>query len=90
MQTDVTDAARVAESYFLESLDMARQQAALAWELRTATSLALLWRDLDRADEACSLLGSVLGRFSEGHKTIDIRVATRLLNELSPAAARGN
>ena len=90
LQTDATDAAKVAESHFLGSLDMAREQAALAWELRTATSLARLWRDQDRADEACSLLGSVLDRFSEGHKTVDIRVATHLLNELSLAAARGN
>ena len=34
-----------AQAYFQGALDIARRQNARSWELRAATSLALLWRD---------------------------------------------
>jgi hypothetical protein len=34
-----------AERHFRQALAMARQQSALSWELRAATSLARLWRE---------------------------------------------
>jgi hypothetical protein len=39
------DCAQEAATLFHRSLDLARRQNALSWELRTATSLARLWRD---------------------------------------------
>src|SRR6266446_4590739 len=40
-------AAAAAEGHFRQALDWARRQGALSWELRTASSLARLWRDQD-------------------------------------------
>jgi predicted ATPase/DNA-binding winged helix-turn-helix (wHTH) protein len=71
-----------AESWFSRSLDLARKQSALAWELRTATSLAHLWAREGRGDEASRVLRPVYGGFTEGFDTPDLRAAKRLLNEL--------
>jgi predicted ATPase/DNA-binding winged helix-turn-helix (wHTH) protein len=75
-------AAAAAEGQFRQALDWARRQGALSWELRTASSLARLWRDQHRVKEACALLGSVYGRFTEGFATADLREAKSLLREL--------
>jgi predicted ATPase len=77
------EAARTAEAAYLRSLDIARRQAALSWELRTATSLARLWRDQHRMQEAHALLAGVHGRFTEGFQTADYALAGALLLELS-------
>jgi predicted ATPase/DNA-binding winged helix-turn-helix (wHTH) protein len=77
------EAARTAEAAYLRSLDIARRQAALSWELRTATSLARLWRDQHRMREAHALLADVHGRFTEGFQTADYALAGALLLELS-------
>jgi Tetratricopeptide repeat len=71
-----------AETWFSRSLDVAREQSALAWELRTATSLAHLWARRGRGDEAQRLLRAVYYRFTEGFDTLDFRAAKRLLDEL--------
>ena len=80
---DPTDAAAIAEENFLRSLDGAERQDALSWELRTATSLARLWRDQHRVEEAKELLGSAYERFTEGFETADLRKAKSLLTQLS-------
>ncbi len=71
-----------AECWFSRSLDLAREQSALAWELRTATSLAELQARQGRRDEATRVLRSVYDRFTEGFDTLDLRAAKRLLDEL--------
>jgi tetratricopeptide (TPR) repeat protein len=68
-------AAAVAEEHFLHSLDWARRQGALSWELRTSTSLARLQHDQGRTAEARSLLQSVRDRFNEGFNTADLKAA---------------
>jgi predicted ATPase len=79
-----------AEDWLSRSLELARRQSALAWELRTATSFALLRRKQDRHDEAHAALAAVFGRFTEGFETSDLRAARRLLDELEqPAFAAG-
>jgi hypothetical protein len=78
-----SDAAFAAEALFRRSLDMARQQQTLSWELRAATSLARLWRDQGRIREAHDLLASVYGRFTEGFRTADLVTARTLLDELA-------
>jgi predicted ATPase/DNA-binding winged helix-turn-helix (wHTH) protein len=78
------EAARTAEAAYLRSLDIARRQAALSWELRTATSLARLWRDQHRTPEARELLAGVHGRFTEGFQTADYARAGALLLEFAP------
>ena len=77
------DAAVNAEAQFLQAFDRARRQDALSWELRTATSLAQLWRDQHRVAEARELLRSVYGRFSEGFETADLQAAKGLLQQLA-------
>jgi predicted ATPase len=71
-----------AERHLLRSLDLAREQGALSWELRSATSLALLQRDDGRVNEARDRLTSVYSRFSEGFETAGLIEAKRILDEL--------
>jgi predicted ATPase/DNA-binding winged helix-turn-helix (wHTH) protein len=71
-----------AELMFRRSLDVAESQNALAWQLRSAMSLAILWRGRNRSAEAHDLLSSVYMRFSEGHETRDLRTAAALIETL--------
>ena len=71
-----------AESYFERALEVAREQQAKSWELRAATSLARLWRDQGKAQQARELLAPVYGWFTEGFDTRDLKEAKALLNEL--------
>ncbi|WP_085656936.1 winged helix-turn-helix domain-containing protein [Pseudomonas sp. B11(2017)] len=79
-----TDTARTetAEAVLLQALDIARNQGALAWELRSATSLARLWQRQARHHEALALLDPVYRRFTEGYATPDLRKVRLLLDEL--------
>ena len=72
-----------AEDCFHQSLDWARRQDALSWELRAATSLARLWRDQARNKEARELLESIYDRFTEGFATADLRTAKSLIEEMA-------
>jgi predicted ATPase len=76
------DAAK-AEAYFEWALTAARQQQAKSWELRAAMSMARLWREQGKRDEARDLLAPVYGWFTEGFDTVDLKEAKSLLNELA-------
>ena len=76
------DAAK-AEAYFERALAIARQQQAKSWELRAAMSMARLWRDQGKRDEARELLAPVYGWFTEGFDTLDLKEAKALIDELS-------
>ena len=76
------DAAK-AETYLERALEVARQQQAKSWELRAATSMARLWCDQGKRDEARELLGPIYGWFTEGFDTRDLKEAKALLDELS-------
>jgi predicted ATPase len=80
--------AAAAEGLLQRSLQTAREQGALSWELRTATSLARLWHQQHRTREAHDLLVSVYSRFTEGFETIDLVKARTLLEDM--AAIRRN
>ena len=71
-----------AEAYFGRALAVARQQRAKSWELRAAMSMARLWRDQGKRDEARNLLAPVYGWFTEGFDTLDLKEAKALLDEL--------
>src|SRR5450631_116348 len=71
-----------AEEYFERALSVARAQEAKSWELRAATSLARLWRDQGKRDEAHDLLAPIYGWFTEGFDTLDLKEARALLDEL--------
>jgi predicted ATPase len=72
-----------AEAYFDRALAVARQQQAKSWELRAAMSMARLWRDQGKRDEACELLAPIYGWFTEGFDTLDLKEAKVLLDELA-------
>jgi predicted ATPase len=72
-----------AEAYFDRALAVARQQQAKSWELRAAMSMARLWRDQGKRDEARELLAPVYGWFTEGFDTLDLKEAKKLLEELA-------
>jgi len=72
-----------AEQYFERTLSLARQQQAKSWELRAAISLACLWRDQGKAQQAHELLAPVYGWFIEGFDTLDLKEAKALLNSLA-------
>jgi predicted ATPase/DNA-binding winged helix-turn-helix (wHTH) protein len=76
------DAIVDAETLLSRALDTARWQGALSWELRTANSLARLWRDQGQISRARDLLTEVYGRFTEGFETADLTSARQLLQEL--------
>ena len=72
-----------AEGYFERALTVARSQQAKSFELRAAASLARLWRDQGKRDEARELLAPVYGWFTEGFDTRDLKEANALLHELA-------
>ena len=72
-----------AEAYFDRALTVARRQQAKSWELRAAMSMARLWRDQGKRDQARDLLAPVYGWFTEGFDTRDLKEAKALLDELA-------
>ena len=76
------DAAKALE-YFELALAVARQQQAKSWELRAAMSMARLWRDQGKVQQARELLAPVYGWFTEGFDTRDLKEAKALLDELA-------
>ena len=52
-------------------------------ELRAAMSLARLWRDQVKRQQARELLAPVYGWFTEGFDTLDLKEANALLDELA-------
>ncbi|HEX6442808.1 MAG TPA: hypothetical protein VF007_11520, partial [Stellaceae bacterium] len=71
-----------AEDLFHQSLDLAGRQGALAWELRSAASLARLRHRQGRSEEGMALLQPVYDRFTEGFETTDLKAAKALLDAL--------
>ena len=73
-----------AEAYFERALAVARQQQAKSWELRASMSLARLWRDQGKVQQARELLAPIYGWFTEGFDTLDLKDAKALLDQLAP------
>ena len=64
------------------SLNLARQQRAKLWELRTATSLANVWLEQGNRQAGCEVLAPVHAWFTEGLTTPDLVAARTLLDRL--------
>ena len=71
-----------AEECLRTALDIAHQQNARSFELRSATSLARLWRDRGQCREARDLLAPVYSWFTDGFDTPDLRESKALLDLL--------
>jgi predicted ATPase len=76
------DAAK-AQAYFESALSIACAQQAKSWELRTATSLARLWRNQGKRQQAHDHLAPIYGWFTEGFDTLDLKEAKALLDGLA-------
>ena len=70
-----------AETCFHHALEIARHQQAKSFELRAATSLARLWQQQGKRQEAHDLLAPVYHWFTEGFDTADLQDAKALLDE---------
>jgi predicted ATPase len=75
-----------ARDCFEQALIVAREQGALFWELRAATSLARLLADQNNPKAARNVLASTFSRFTEGFATPDMREARELLDRLTIGA----
>jgi predicted ATPase len=71
-----------AETCFHHALDIARHQQAKSFELRTATSLARLWQQQGKRQDAYDLLAPIYVWFTEGFDTADLQDAKALLEAL--------
>jgi class 3 adenylate cyclase/predicted ATPase len=71
-----------AEQCLCEAIKIAQGQQATMLELRTATSLARLWRKLNKPDEAKHILHSVYSRFTQGIDNRDLIEAKTVLEQL--------
>jgi predicted ATPase len=67
----------------LSGLDMEQSLRAIMDILHSANSLARLWRDQGKAQQARELLAPVYGWFTEGFDTVDLREAKALLDDLA-------
>jgi predicted ATPase len=76
------DRANDAEAAFRRGLAIAEAQGAKWWELRVAASLARLWRDQGKRNEARALLAPIYGWFTEGFDIPNLHEAKALLDEL--------
>ena len=72
----------LAERDFRESIALATNMSAKAWELRSTMSLARLLDQEGRRDEARTMLAEIFNWFTEGLDTPDLKDAKTLLNEL--------
>ena len=75
-----------AERFLMLSLECARQQDALSWELRAAMSFARMLRDQGRSADGVAMLQAVYDRFTEGFDTADLKAARALLHDLRDPA----
>lgn len=74
---------REAEACLCEALKIAQDQHAMMLELRAATSLAKLWRKLDKANDAKHILNTVYSRFNEHTDNPDLAEAKAVLEQVS-------
>ncbi len=79
-----TDAGK-GEEWLTRSIALAKQQEALAWELRAVTSLARHWHARGDTRRAVDELSAVYDRFDEGFETADLKSAAGLLSLLRTA-----
>jgi predicted ATPase len=72
-----------AEGCLKQAVEVSRRQQAKSWELRGLMSLARLYRQQGKRQQARQRLEQAYGCFSEGLHTADLREAKALLDELS-------
>jgi DNA-binding SARP family transcriptional activator/tetratricopeptide (TPR) repeat protein len=71
-----------AEECFLEAIKVAKRQNAKSWELKSALSLARLWRQQGKSKQARAMLAEIYDWFTEGFEQTDLIEARALLEAL--------
>lgn len=71
------------EECFHKAIEIARKQQAKSLELRAVMSLARLWQQQGKKEEAQQMLAEIYGWFTEGFDTKDLQEARALLEELT-------
>ena len=82
LDMDASGSQSYPEELLQQSLEWARRQGALSWELRAASSLARLRLRQGNAQEGRACLEPVYARFTEGFDTADLTAARQLLDRL--------
>ena len=82
-QDKLDDTEKEAEECFHKAIEIARKQQAKSLELRAVMSLARLWQQQGKKEEAWQMLAEIYGWFTEGFDTKDLKEAKALLEELS-------
>jgi len=72
-----------AEECFLKAIEIAKKQRAKMWELRASVSLARLWQQQSKKEQARQMLAAIYNWFTEGFDTKDLQEAKGLIEELS-------
>jgi adenylate cyclase len=75
-----------AETCFQQAIAIAQHQNAKSFELRAATSLAKVWQQHGKRQEAYDLLAPVYNWFTEGFDTADLKDAKALLDAFASAS----
>lgn len=88
-QSGAAGAGLDAKVCFQQALAIARNQGALLWELRAATSLARLAAQQGQPAEAHAMLNAVYAQFTEGFSQPDLCEARKLLDSLQRAKPNG-
>jgi predicted ATPase len=70
-----------AEACFQKAIQIAQHQQAKSLELRAAMSLARLWQQQGKQEEAHDKLSTIYHWFTEGFDTKDLQEAKALLTE---------
>lgn len=84
----LTGGGNAAEGSFHDAITLARRQNAKLFELRAATSLARIWRDQGKVEDAQALLAPIYAWFTEGFDAPDLIEAKALLSELAEQTRR--
>ena len=71
-----------AEQCLCDAMKIAQDQHAKMLELRTATSLARLWKTRSKVEEARRILNAVCAKFHEGVDNFDLKEARTVLAQL--------
>ena len=74
--------AETVEENLKHALELSRKQSAKTYELRAAMDLAGLWHKKGKTVEAYELVKEVYDWFKEGHDSVDLKNARKILEEL--------
>jgi predicted ATPase len=83
VQSLASSVQKEAEECFWKAIEIARKQQAKSLELRAVMSLARLWQQQGKKDNARQMLAEIYGWFTEGFDTKDLQEAKVLLQQLA-------